>query len=217
MPALSRVSGNRTGQRNKGVEFVLVGLSYVFGSIPTGLLLTKAFSKQDPRQVGSQNIGATNIYRAAGKTLALMTLVGDGLKGFIPVFVAMSWRFPEFWISCAGLAAFVGHLYPVFLRFRGGKGVATALGVFVAVCPLGILINVFLFAGVFAAWRIISLGSMSAACFMPVLVWMFTGSYPYLIMSICIAILIVYRHRANIRRLCAGEEHRIELRSRKGA
>ena len=206
-----------TAQGKEGVEFLLVVFSYVFGSIPTGLLLTKAFSKQDPRQVGSQNIGATNIYRAAGKTLALMTLVGDGLKGFIPVFLAMSWRFTEFWISCAAVAAFVGHLYPLFLRFKGGKGVATALGVFLAICPLGILIDFFLFAGVLATWRIVSLGSMSAACFMPVLVWMFTGSHPYLIMSICIAILIVYRHRANIRRLCAGEEHRIELRSRKDA
>jgi len=167
--------------------------------------------------VGSQNIGATNIYRAAGKTLALMTLVGDGLKGFIPVFLAMSWRFSELWIGSAAVAAFVGHLYPVFLRFKGGKGVATALGIYLAVCPLGILIDFFLFAGVFATWRIVSLSSMSAACFMPVLIWMFTGSQPYLIMSICIAILIVYRHRTNIRRLWAGEEHRIELGSRKGA
>ena len=167
--------------------------------------------------MGSQNIGATNIYRAAGKTLALMTLVGDGLKGFIPVFLAMSWRFSELWIGSAAVAAFVGHLYPVFLRFKGGKGVATALGIYLAVCPLGILIDFFLFAGVFATWRIVSLSSMSAACFMPVLIWMFTGSQPYLIMSICIAILIVYRHRTNIRRLWAGEEHRIELGSRKGA
>jgi len=217
MPTSLRASGNRTERGKERVEFLLVVFSYLFGSIPTGLLLTKAFSKQDPRQVGSQNIGATNIYRAAGKTLAIMTLVGDGLKGFIPVFLAMSWHWPEVWIGCAAVAAFVGHLYPVFLRFKGGKGVATALGVFLAICPLGIVIDFFLFAGVFVTWRIVSLGSMSAACFMPVLVWVLTGSYPYLIVSICIAILIVYRHRANIRRLCAGEEHTVELRSRKGA
>ena len=199
------------------MEFLFILFSYLLGSIPVGLLLTKAFSKQDPRQVGSQNIGATNIYRAAGKTLALMTLAGDALKGIIPVFLAMSWHFSEVWIGLAAMTAFLGHLYPLFLRFKGGKGVATALGIFIALCPLAVVIDFFLFAGVLATWRIVSLSSMSAASFMPVLLWIFTGSQPYLIMSICVGILILYRHKANIQRLIAGKENRIELHLRRGS
>lgn len=199
------------------MEILLIPLSYLLGSVPTGLLLTKAFSKQDPRQVGSQNIGATNIYRAAGKTLALMTLVGDALKGFIPVSLAMLSHFSEVWIALAGIATFLGHLYPVFLSFKGGKGVATALGIFVALCPGAVVIDFFLFAGILATWRIVSVSSMSAASLMPVLLWMITGSQPYLMMSICVAVLIIYRHKANIQRLISGRENRIELHFRKGS
>lgn len=199
------------------MEFLLILFSYLLGSVPTGLLLAKAFSKQDPRQVGSHNIGATNIYRAAGKTLAVMTLAGDALKGFLPVFLAASWRFSEGWVGLAAVAAFLGHLYPVFLRFKGGKGVATALGIFLGVSPLAVLIDFFLFAGVLAAWRIVSVSSMSAASLMPILLWMITGSLPYLIMSVCIGALILYRHRANIQRLLAGQENRIGLRVGRGS
>jgi len=198
------------------MEILFVLFSYLLGSVPTGLLLTKAFSKQDPRQIGSRNIGATNIYRAAGKTLALTTLVGDALKGFIPVSLAMASHFSQVWVSLAAIAAFLGHLYPVFLRFKGGKGVATALGIFIAISPLAVLIDFFLFAGVVFVWRIVSLGSLSAASFMPVLLWMLTGSANYLMMSICIGALIFYRHRANIQRLIAGRENRLEFRLRKG-
>ncbi len=198
-----------------GILFVL--FSYLLGSVPTGLLLTKAFSKQDPRRIGSQNIGATNIYRAAGKALALMTLAGDSLKGFIPVSLAMAFHLSELWVSLAAIAAFLGHLYPVFLSFKGGKGVATALGIFIGISPLAVLIDFFLFAGILATWRIVSLGSLSAASFMPILLWMLTGSTTYLMMSICIGTLIFYRHRANIQRLIAGQENRIELRLRKGS
>ncbi|NIO05491.1 MAG: glycerol-3-phosphate 1-O-acyltransferase PlsY [Proteobacteria bacterium] len=199
------------------MEVLFVLFSYLLGSIPTGLLLTKAFSKQDPRRIGSQNIGATNIYRAAGKALALMTLAGDSLKGFIPVSLAMASHLSELWVSLAAIAAFLGHLYPVFLSFKGGKGVATALGIFIAISPLAVLIDFFLFAGVLATWRIVSLGSLSAASFMPILLWMLTGSTTYVMMSICIGVLIFYRHRANIQRLIAGQENRIELRLRKGS
>jgi glycerol-3-phosphate acyltransferase PlsY len=196
---------------------LLILFSYLLGSIPVGLLLTKAFSKQDPRQAGSQNIGATNIYRVAGRRLALMTLAGDALKGLVPVSVAGAWHFPEIWVALAAMAALVGHLYPLYLGFRGGKGVATALGIFIALCPLAVIIDFFLFAGVLTTWRIVSVSSMSAAAFMPFLIWVFTGSQPYVVMAICVAILIVYRHRANIQRLVAGRENRIQFRLRKNA
>ncbi|MBW2057115.1 MAG: glycerol-3-phosphate 1-O-acyltransferase PlsY [Deltaproteobacteria bacterium] len=192
--------------------FFLILFSYLLGSIPVGLVLSKAFSKQDPRQVGSGNIGATNVLRTAGRVLALLTLTGDALKGFIPVSLGMAWHLSEVWISLAALAAFLGHLFPVFLRFKGGKGVATALGVFLAICPLAVAIDFFLFAGVLVTGRIVSVGSMSAASLMPVLLWIFTGSQPYVVMSTSVAILIVYRHRANIERLLKGRENRIDLR-----
>jgi glycerol-3-phosphate acyltransferase PlsY len=197
------------------VEVLFIVLSYFLGSVPIGLLLTKAFSRQDPRQVGSGNIGATNVYRAAGKTLALLTLAGDALKGFIPVTLAIFWHFSESAIGLTGLAAFLGHLYPVFLRFKGGKGVAPALGIYLAICPWAVLIASLLFVGVVGLWRIVSLASMSAALFMPFLIWILAGSFSYLIMSICISILVILRHRANIRRLLRGQESRIGRRIQK--
>ncbi len=144
-----------------------------------------------------------------------MTLVGDGLKGFIPVSMATAWQFSEVWIGLAAMAAFLGHLYPLFLHFKGGKGVATALGIFLALSPLAVMIGLLLFATVLATSRIVSLGSLSGAFFMPILVWMFTGSLPYLIMSITVGGLIFYRHRANIQRLISGQENRISLHLRR--
>ncbi len=143
------------------MEGLLVLFAYLIGSIPTGILLTRAFSKQDPRTVGSQNIGATNIYRTAGKTPAVLTLAGDAIKGFVPVALADFWHFPELWVSLTALAVFLGHLFPLFLRFKGGKGVATALGLFLAIAPWAVGVDLPLFAGILAAWRIVSLASMS--------------------------------------------------------
>ncbi|MFQ6078492.1 MAG: glycerol-3-phosphate acyltransferase, partial [Thermodesulfobacteriota bacterium] len=112
----------------QGIGLVILG--YLAGSIPTGLLLTKAFSDVDPRKEGSRNIGATNILRTAGKKLGTLTLVGDCLKGLIPVLLALWLMRSEAWVGLIALSAFAGHPFPVFLKFKGGKGVATALGVY---------------------------------------------------------------------------------------
>jgi len=143
-----------------GLFIALFG--YLLGSVPTGLLLTRLFSKKDPRQAGSKNIGATNIYRTAGKKLGLLTLLGDVLKGVIPIGIAMrlageQWGLPsDVWIAVAGLSPIVGHIFPIFLGFKGGKGVATALGIYLPISPIAVLIEFFVFAGIVWKWRFVS-------------------------------------------------------------
>jgi glycerol-3-phosphate acyltransferase PlsY len=193
----------------EGIGLVILG--YLAGSIPTGLLLTKAFSDVDPRNEGSRNIGATNILRTAGKTLGALTLVGDCLKGLIPVLFAVWMVRSDIWVSLVSLSAFVGHLFPVFLKFKGGKGVATALGIYLGIAPLAVLIDAGIFFGVVRKWRFVSLGSLTAAAAMPILIAILTQSKPYVIASLIIAGLIWYRHQDNIRRLFAGSENRLNL------
>ena len=188
-----------------GVFIALFG--YLLGSIPTGLVLTRLFSKVDPRKSGSQNIGATNIYRTAGKTLGILTLVGDVLKGAIPVVMAIQFGVPSRWIAIAGLSAVLGHVFPIFLGFKGGKGVATALGAYLVMSPVAVLIEFFVFAGLVWKWRYISLGSITCATTIPVLIAFFrSDSQAYFIVSVIVAALILYRHQTNIMRLFQGTE-----------
>jgi len=192
-----------------GIGLVIFG--YLAGSIPTGLLLSKAFSDVDPRTQGSRNIGATNVLRTAGKTLGILTLAGDCLKGLIPVLLALWLMQSDVWVGIVALSAFAGHLFPVFLRFKGGKGVATALGVYLGIAPLAVLIDAGVFFGVVWKWRFVSLGSLTAAAVMPLLIAILTQSKPLVIASLIIAGLVWYRHGQNIRRLLAGSENRLRL------
>jgi glycerol-3-phosphate acyltransferase PlsY len=190
-----------------GIFIALFG--YLLGSVPTGLLLTKMFSKIDPRKVGSKNIGATNIFRTAGRKLGILTLVGDILKGMIPIVIASRLGLPDLWIAIAGLSSFLGHIFPIFLGFRGGKGVATALGVYVVISPIAVLIEFLVFAGIVWKWRYISLGSISCATTIPILIAFFrSDSQAYFIVSVIIAALILYRHQSNISRLLQGTENK---------
>jgi glycerol-3-phosphate acyltransferase PlsY len=192
-----------------GIGLIIFG--YLAGSIPTGLLLSKAFSDVDPRTQGSRNIGATNVLRTAGKTLGVLTLAGDCLKGLLPVLLALWLMQSDVWVGIVALSAFVGHLFPVFLRFKGGKGVATALGVYLGIAPLAVLIDAGVFFGVVWKWRFVSLGSLTAAGVMPLLIAILTQSKPLVIASLIIAGLVWYRHGQNIRRLLAGSENRLRL------
>ena len=140
---------------------LLVG-AYLLGSVPTGLLLARSMGI-NIRECGSGNIGATNVYRTAGKKLGIMTLVGDCLKGLIPVLIAQALGLFPMWVAAVGLAAFLGHVYTVFLGFKGGKGVATALGVLLGTAPLAVLFGILVFAAVLYQWRYVSLASISAA------------------------------------------------------
>lgn len=183
--------------------------SYLLGSIPTGLLLARACGI-DIRAAGSGNIGATNVYRTAGRKLGVATLVLDCLKGLIPVLAARHLGLPDVWIAGVGLAAFLGHIYTVFLKFKGGKGVATALGVFLGVSPLAVLGALALFVLVVWKWRYISLGSITAAAAFPVLTAAIDRRPLIVAMTIVIAALVIFKHSENIKRLRAGTESRFK-------
>jgi glycerol-3-phosphate acyltransferase PlsY len=191
-------------------ELVLVIVAYFLGSIPTGLLLAKMLGGIDIRSTGSGNIGATNVTRTLGWKVGALTLAGDCLKGVIPVAAARLLGFSEGWIALTGFAAFAGHVYTIFLGFKGGKGVATALGVFLAVSPLSVAAAVLVFGGVLRKWRYVSLGSITAAAAMPLLVAVIDRRGLIFIMSIAIATIVVWRHRENISRLTNGTESRFK-------
>jgi len=188
-------------------EIIIVVCSYLLGSVPTGLLLAKAIGGVDIRTAGSGNIGATNVYRTLGRKIGIMTLLGDCLKGLIPVLAAQYlFDLPVIWIACVGLAAFLGHVYTVFLGFKGGKGVATALGVFLGTSPLAVLAALGIFAAVLLKWRYVSLASIVAAASIPLLVALIDYDGLLIAMSIIIAAIVIYKHAENIARLKAGNE-----------
>jgi glycerol-3-phosphate acyltransferase PlsY len=197
--------------------------AYFLGSIPFGLLLAKLFGGGDVRKTGSGNIGAANVARAAGPLAGILTLVLDTAKGAAAVLLAArSTHESAVWMMLAALAALVGHCFSVWLKFKGGKGVATALGVFLALCPPAALAALFLFTLVAACWRYASLGSISAAAAMPLLMYLLWAPHhaPPLIISfgsLAATLLVIYQHRANIQRLVRGEEPRFSVSKKKGA
>jgi len=190
---------------------VYVIAAYLLGSIPVGVVLAR-LKGQDPRTVGSGNIGATNVMRAAGKTLGIITLLGDIAKGFLPTALALLYGLSPLYVVCIGLAAFLGHLFPVYLRFKGGKGVATALGVFLALEPAAIPILIGVFILVLLLWRYVSLGSLVGTALMPVLLLLFCAPREYVIGSLIVGVLIAWKHHENIRRIIAGTENRFSSR-----
>jgi glycerol-3-phosphate acyltransferase PlsY len=163
----------------------------------------------DPRKVGSGNIGATNVMRAAGKTTGALTLAGDILKGLLPVVLAFVVGEPVIVVAAAGLAAFLGHLFPLFLGFKGGKGVATALGVYLALDPFAVFITVIVFVLVLLKWRFVSLGSLVGVAAMPLLLYLLNAPDYYVYLALIIGTLIFIKHKDNIRRLFAGTENKI--------
>src|SRR3989338_5557219 len=155
--------------------WLLVFFAYLLGSIPTGFVVG-SLSGIDIRRAGSGNVGATNVARVVGKAQGLLTLLGDVAKGFIPVYLAYRLGLTQAMTAAAALAAVLGHLYPVFLKFRGGKGVATALGVFLGLAPMAAVVLIFIFSCVAVASRIVSLASILAALCAPPAFWVFAFS-----------------------------------------
>ena len=188
---------------------IALPLSYLVGAIPFGLLFSRMVGK-DVRQEGSGNIGATNVNRVLGKKLGILTLLCDLLKGFFPVFVTAFFLMPSAdsaWIvALCGLAAVVGHMFSVYLGFTGGKGVATALGVFLFFSPQAILLALLLFIAVVYFSGFVSAGSLAAAAVIPLLLFMLGSGFEIVLVALVIAILIWIKHSANIKRLIAGEE-----------
>lgn len=192
------------------VGWLLVGASYLAGSIPFGLLLGRAFAGVDVRAAGSGNIGATNVARTAGRSLGILTLLLDAGKGSLAVAVtAIVLGTPNdgAWAATAGLFAFLGHVFPVWLLFRGGKGVATALGVLIVLSPWLSLGAALVFAGVFLATRTVSVASMTAAVAAAAVAGVLHGwAWPVTRVAAVIAIVVLARHQSNVRRLLRGEE-----------
>lgn len=191
------------------MQLIVIGTAYLIGSIPTGLLLGKAYGV-DVRKEGSGNIGATNLYRTVGRKVGIITLIGDCLKGLLPVVLVKASSLPPELAAWVGLAAFCGHVFSVFLKFRGGKGVATALGVFLALAPLAVAIAMALFAGMMFLWRYVSLASVSAAAVMPPAVFFLVESRAVFIVTFIISLIVIVRHHENIGRLIAGNENKFK-------
>jgi acyl phosphate:glycerol-3-phosphate acyltransferase len=189
---------------------ILCAVAYLVGSVPTGLLLARARGV-DLRAVGSGNIGATNVARALGRGWAIAVLIGDALKGFAPVFIGRHFlpQLSDGAVALAGLAAIVGHMFTVFLKGRGGKGVATSLGVALAISPPAALCGLGLYLLAYVTTRISSIGSLLGMWSFPAFAWLLGGvARPYLWLSLGTAALVTIRHRANISRLIKGEEKR---------
>lgn len=187
---------------------VYVVAAYLIGSIPIGVILSKLRGK-DPRKVGSGNIGATNVMRTAGKAVGIITLLGDAAKGCVPTLLALQAGLPVLIVVAVGFAAFVGHLFPVFLGFKGGKGVATALGVYLALSPLAILLSFVAFVLVLLKWRYVSAGSLAGTAAMPLILWALGAEPMYVYVSLIIGALIFLKHLGNIKRLAKGTEHKL--------
>jgi acyl phosphate:glycerol-3-phosphate acyltransferase len=192
----------------------LVGLAYLLGSIPTGLVVARLLGGPDPRQAGSGNVGAANLYRLLGRNAGVLTLLGDALKGALPVFLALYWLAPlgawhDAVVAVVALAAVLGHIWPVFLRFQGGKAVATAFGVVAVLCPWAAVNLVLVYLVTLYQVRIFSVGALICAWLLPLAVGLFCDSKAYLFLAGVLSGLILVRHRENLLRLAKGDEPHI--------
>ena len=188
------------------MDLALVVLAYLLGSISFGLLIARAYGGADPRRSGSGNIGATNVLRSLGKTAGILTLLGDGAKGLVAVWLAQAWGQAPMLPAVAALAAVLGHMFPLYHGFRGGKGVATALGVLLPTLPLPLLGGLLVWLVVVAIWRYVSAGSVLAALVVPLLAALWSYPLPLVLAAALIALLVLYKHGENLHRLRQGSE-----------
>lgn len=194
-------------------------LSYIIGSIPTGYWVVKLQKGIDIRTVGSGNIGATNVNRVMGIKWFIGVLIFDALKGYLPVFISgIIFRDMPFMPILCGLLAIIGHTFTIFLNFKGGKGVATSLGVFLALAPISIISSFIIFLFVLYLFKFVSLGSVIASALFPAFVFIY-GETGYLNLILFFAlinvVIIIYKHKENIRRLINGTENKFEIKKEK--
>lgn len=188
------------------IPIIWIVAAYLLGSISFGILISRMFGLPDPRTVGSGNPGATNVLRSGKKMAALLTLLGDAFKGWFPVWLALQSGMLMWVVSWVGFAVFLGHLYPIYYRFKGGKGVATALGVLLALSVwLGLAVLI-VWVVVFAIWRYSSLAAIVAALLAPAIAYFLLPYKDYLLLTLVITVLLIWRHRSNIQKLLAGTE-----------
>jgi glycerol-3-phosphate acyltransferase PlsY len=191
----------------------VIVIGYLLGSIPFALLLARRWGAEDLRQAGSGNVGAANVLRTSGVTPGLLVALLDMLKGAVSVVVATRLSGDAVAPAAAGLAAILGHIYPVWLRFRGGKGVATACGVFSVLAPIAVPPVLAIFIAVVWLTKYISLGSVVASIALPPLAYAAGAASTTIAAAVAAAAIIMFRHRSNVRRLLAGTERRIGARA----
>lgn len=189
-------------------EILLVLLCYLIGSVPFSYIFSRIFGGVDIRSKGSGNVGATNVLRNLGVKAALLALIGDLLKGFIATWIAFTWGGPILIFLCPA-AAMIGHCYPLFLNFKGGKAVATAGGIVLYINPLIFIILLLIFAVVIFLSRYVSLGSLIVALSLPIIAMLFNHNIEIIILFFFAASLVIYKHKENIDRLRNGTESKI--------
>lgn len=187
-------------------------ISYLAGSISSAIIVCRAFGLPDPRTTGSNNPGATNVMRLGGKKAAIITLVGDLLKGLIPVAIVNLLALSPLAFALSALGAFLGHLFPIFFGFKGGKGVATAFGAILGLSPLVALCAFGTWILVFLTTKISSLSALTAAVLAPLFLYLFKAPLEIVSVVIVMDLLLIYRHKANISRLLKGEEGKMNLK-----
>ncbi len=188
------------------VEWLLVPLAYLTGSVSSAIIVCKMMGLADPRENGSGNPGATNVMRIGGKKAAAITLAGDALKGLLPVLLAKVLAVDSLILSLVVFAAFIGHLYPIFFGFKGGKGVATSFGVTLGVTWwLGLAVSG-TWLLVYKIGKISSLAALVAATLTPLYVWLIVGDLNLVVTFVLISLILLWRHKSNIQRLLAGKE-----------
>jgi len=202
--------GGHGGPPSVTVSALFLLSAYLLGSIPFPYLLAKLKTGHDIREMGSGNVGATNVMRTAGKTLGILTLLLDVAKGAVAVLAGRYLLHQNLYGAIAGFFAMLGHAYPVFLGFRGGKSVATGAGAFLILSPFGIVSSIGIFAILIRFSRIVSLSSMLASAMFPVFAWLYGAEKQIVLWGAICAGLIILRHRPNIQRLLNGTENRIE-------
>ena len=196
------------------MEFMLPVLAYLIGSISSAVLIARVLGMPDPRTVGSGNPGATNILRQGRKAAAAGTLLSDIVKGCVPVVIARLLTEDPAILALVAAAAFLGHLYPLYFQFKGGKGVATALGVYLALSPWMSLALALTWLATAVIFRYASLAAILTAVISPLYAWYFLPGTAYLVLTLFIAVMLVWRHLGNIKRLLGGREDRINLRKK---
>lgn len=188
---------------------ILALCSYLLGSVPFGLVVVRLKGGLDPRKAGSGNIGATNVGRTSGKAAGIITLALDALKGAVPVLLALYvFEMTSMEAAVVGTLAFLGHVFPLYLGFRGGKGVATALGVFATTAPYALLISLGLFILLLLIFRYVSLASISAAALLPPAAFLLGYDRWFVISAALISLLTIIKHGSNIKRLLGGTENK---------
>lgn len=192
------------------IEGIVILVGYLVGSVSSAIIVCRALNLGDPRQDGSGNPGATNVLRLAGRGAALATLLGDWIKGTLPVLLALWITDDAAVIAATGLAAFFGHLYPVFFRFQGGKGVATGMGVLLGWAPYALAATALTWIAVAGLFRYSSLAAIVAFALAPVYMLWITQNPVLAVATVVLGVACVWRHRENIVRLATGEEKKIQ-------